>query len=303
MDLRRHVAVLWRFRLVVACGVLLGVVLAVTATFKVTTGGLEWRQTQKFSSDSTLFVTQGGFPWGRATLPESTDALASAAQQARDAQSSNKIPPQTQLFADPGRFSGLASIYSYLVRSRQVIGLIPQHPKQDQITAEPFMTNPGSSGEALPVIGLRTQADTPQEAVTLNNATVKALVGYIKRQQDVNNVPDKQRVEIAVLNEAGPAFVSVGRSMTGAIVALLLCSILAVAVSYVLENLFPRWDQSDEFDTPVLFSPEPTLNGHAFHDADADGDDGDDGDDVKTAAKPARIPVGSGPRSRPRRSE
>lgn len=247
MDLRRHAAVLWRFRVIVACGVLLGIASAVTATFKISTDGLTWRQQEQYASDSTLFVTQGGFPWGRATLPGSTpDEIAAAAAQARAQQGAGKAPVQLERFADPSRFSGLASIYSYLVRSRQVLSRIPQHPKQEQITAEPFMTAPGSAGETLPVIGLRAQADSPPAAQELNNATIKALTDYIKEQQDANDVAANQRVEITVLNTAGPAFVAVGRSMTGAIVALLLCSILAIAIAYMLENLFPRRGRGED---------------------------------------------------------
>src|SRR3954470_12717503 len=83
MNLRRHLNVLRRFRVIVAGGVVLGIALGVLAIFKVSTGGLEWRSTQTFQSTSTLNVTQLGFPDGRVVLAD-TNATGQAATDPTD---------------------------------------------------------------------------------------------------------------------------------------------------------------------------------------------------------------------------
>ena len=69
MNLARHAAVLWRFRAVTAGGLLLGIVLAVLASYKISPTGLKPRGTSTYSSQSQLLVTQPGFPEGRVVLP------------------------------------------------------------------------------------------------------------------------------------------------------------------------------------------------------------------------------------------
>ena len=69
MDLARHAGVLWRYRWVTAGGILLGIVLAVLASYQVTTSGLEPRGSSTYTSESQLLVTQVGFPEGRSVLP------------------------------------------------------------------------------------------------------------------------------------------------------------------------------------------------------------------------------------------
>jgi hypothetical protein len=72
MSLARHAHVLWRFRAITAAGLLLGVVLAVLASYRLTLNGgvsLQARGTSSYSSASQLLVTQPGFPEGRVVLP------------------------------------------------------------------------------------------------------------------------------------------------------------------------------------------------------------------------------------------
>ena len=129
MELSRHAQVLWRFRVIIVAGVLAGLVLAIGTLFSVSSSGLKWREQLEYKSSSTLFVTQPGFPWGRANLPTASDGAPASAT----------APDQN--FAEPARFAGLASIYSFLVRGEEVRALIPGHPSDAQIAAEPFVSS------------------------------------------------------------------------------------------------------------------------------------------------------------------
>jgi hypothetical protein len=234
MDLRRHLEVLTRFKALIACGILAGAVFAVLTTFRVSWDGapsVNWRKPAVYQSDSVLFVTQRGFPWGRANLP-TDDAGAAAASPNRDLAQS---PDQN--FADPSRFSGLASIYSYLVKSEPVRRLIPGRPSSGAIAAEPFLENQSGNGGALPLIGLSTTAADPVAAQRLNQNTIAALLRYLRTEQNNSQTPREARAEVEVINPPAEATVVQGHAMTGAIVVLLLCLLASVALSYVLENL------------------------------------------------------------------
>src|SRR3954465_12704867 len=111
MNLRRHLNVIRRFRVIVAGGVVLGIALGTLAVFKVSTSGLEWRSTQTFQSTSTLNVTQQGFPDGRVILAPSTSSDPNA-----EATTEEKTKDGDQ-FADPGRFANLAITYAYYAQS------------------------------------------------------------------------------------------------------------------------------------------------------------------------------------------
>jgi hypothetical protein len=234
MDLRRHLEVLTRFKALIACGVLAGAVFAMLTTFRVSWDGrptVDWRKPAVWQSDSVLFVTQRGFPWGRANLPTADSEAAGASQNPDLSQNAD------QNFADPSRFSGLASIYSYLVRSEPVRRLIPGRPSQAAIAAEPFLENNNGNGGALPLIGLSTKAADPVAAQRLNHNTIAALLTYLHTEQVNSQTPREARAEVQVINPPGAATLAKGHALTGAIVVLLLCLLASVALSYVLENL------------------------------------------------------------------
>ena len=74
MDLNLYFRVLRRFRVLVGVGFVLALVLAMLAFVRVgfSEGSLDvtYRQSEVWASTSTVFVTQAGFPLGRATFDE-----------------------------------------------------------------------------------------------------------------------------------------------------------------------------------------------------------------------------------------
>ena len=83
VDFQLYARVLWRFRLLVVCGLLLATTLALLSVVRVSPDGLKYRQTELWSSTTRLIVTQQGFPWGR-LLAEDPSLSAEAAAQPRD---------------------------------------------------------------------------------------------------------------------------------------------------------------------------------------------------------------------------
>src|SRR5919201_4433245 len=114
MDLPLYLSVLWRFRLLVGGGFLAAILLSLLAIVRISPSSphLAYRQSQEFSSQSILFVTQQGFPWGYAAPPTVTPGQTPPTDAATEA----KLLGAKQ-FADPNRFPSLAVLYSYLAMS------------------------------------------------------------------------------------------------------------------------------------------------------------------------------------------
>jgi hypothetical protein len=240
MDLARHAGVLWRYRWVTAGGILLGVVLAVLASYKVTTGGLEPRGSSTYTSESQLLVTQAGFPEGRSVLPTPppTDGLTPQPSE-------NDKELQ---FADPSRFMTLADLYSTLIVSDEARSLIPEKPSASQIIASPL---PAVSGvPVLPIIELTTTANTAAGAQALNTHTADALRKLLKDRQAKADITPAQSVQIQTVNAPSAGALTGRPSHAGSIIALLLCLIGTVAVTHLLEMLRTR--REDDLDNVDL---------------------------------------------------
>ena len=224
MNLARHIQLLWRFRRVVATGMLIGLVLAFLAAYKVPS--MERRGSETWSAESDIFVTQSGFPWGRVTLGDTTTGSVTDGDD------------ESTPFADPARFSTLALLYSNLALYYVVRNSLPERPSQAQISTR--VLDATGNAAFLPIIKLTTVSNTAPGAVQLNEHLIEGLTRYLERQQREANTPTNERVQLSVLNEPKGATLMVGRSMTLPLLAFMLCLLAAIAVAHVLENLRPR---------------------------------------------------------------
>jgi hypothetical protein len=235
MDLRRHLQVMWRFRRIVAGGFILAVVVAVLASFQVSTSGLSWRSEQTFTSTSTLFVTQSGFPWGRVTLPTASLTPSTGGAPANEGGASTTTGQERREYGAPERFSDLAVVYSFIARSDQVRDLVMPRPQPDQIVISPVI-NP-TTGAALPLLLNETHAFDQETAMRLNEGVIDALRSYLAKEQEASDIPASQRVRVQVLNPPTPVGVTEARTYMGSVVAFILVLAAAVALAYLLENV------------------------------------------------------------------
>jgi hypothetical protein len=242
VDLSRHLAVLWRFRVVTAIGVLAAIVFAVLAAYQPTSHGLEKRGESTYSSASRLLVTQAGFPEGRVVLP---------APPLGEEQT-----PDSVGFADPARFMALADLYTKLILSDEVRRRIPEHPTPAQVDASPIESVSGAP--ILPIIELTTTASSSAAARELNVHTVTALQGLLKRRQATNDIPVGERVQISVLNRPSPGLLTASPTHTASILALLLCLIGTLAVTHLLEAIRLRREGPLEDEVAFDWSLDPS---------------------------------------------
>jgi hypothetical protein len=237
MDLALYLRVLWRFRLLVLGGFVLAFLLAFLAMFRVSPLGspkIAYREHQVFQADTTLLVTQAGFPEGRTVLP--TNPTAPAGKQGIQ-------------YADPGRLASLAVVYAQIANGDVVQQRLASTPsvrsilssKTSSMQAAPPQTDP-SSGGVLPLVDIQGLADTPHDAALISTTGAAVLGRYIANEQRTANIPTNQRVSLSVLRlpARNKIQVVVKRKKTLPIVIFLTVLVAAIFAAFFLENLRPR---------------------------------------------------------------
>jgi hypothetical protein len=255
MNLARHATVLWRFRRVTIAGVLLGIVLAVLASYRVSSSGLTPRGTETWSAVSSILVTQAGFPEGRVTLPEKQIDTAVTAD-GQNAVESDAEPKDQVEFADPARLSGLGDLYSKFLTSDEVLSRVKgMRVAPAQVQASPFASSQG--GLLLPVVQLTTLGPDAKTAQRTNLAVYKALLGFLDQRAEANDIPPAKRVELKILNSPQVTLMS-GRKPTMSVLALMLVLLGTLAVTHLLEALRNR-RQNAELATIVDWDPPAAV--------------------------------------------
>jgi len=215
VDLALYLRVLWRFRLIVACGLVIAFGLAVLSIVKVSFDGgpkLVYRESPQYASDARLNVTKAGFPIGR--VPSATDP-------------------------DTSQFPQFAIDYAQLITSDAVLRLIAPNGKLHGVVKANALVDP-NTGSALSYILVRGISSTPRSAIALSERASRALQVYIQREQGKNAIPLSRRTALVFTNHAGPPVLLQGRSKTRPIFVFLAVMIATMGLAFILENLRPR---------------------------------------------------------------
>jgi hypothetical protein len=235
VDLALYARVIWRFRLIVAVGLLLAVVLAlfsfVKVGFKDGSPTLSYRQAETWASEEKLLVTQRGFPWGRTVFPGSV--------------TSTQVPgvtaPGSGVFANSSRFTELAIFYAQLANSDAVRAIAASRRlPRGSFFARPAVNPNSLGGGALPIIAISGVAATPKAAIKLSTRGSEAFKKYLSSRQRAASIPDSQRVEVQTINRAGTVQILSGRSKTPPIVVFIAVMMAALGITFILENVRPR---------------------------------------------------------------
>jgi capsular polysaccharide biosynthesis protein len=235
MDLHRHIRLLWRSKLLIAAGAIVGILLGVLASYKISGSGLELRKTPIYTAQTKLMVTQNGFPWGRTTLPgTATSTVPNSGKEAGDSSASSDSSVN---FADPGRLSTLAWMYSHFLMGDQVKAMIKNPPADMTIDAAPITAGGNLSAGALPLIGLTITTADPKAAQRLTREVPQALEEYLTKEQNASKTPAGDRVEITTVNRSPFAMAGKSKAMMMSLVIFMMGVAAAVALAYILENL------------------------------------------------------------------
>lgn len=239
MDLRRFIAVVWRFRLLLAFGLLLAVVLATITMFRVVMDGtpkLVHRQDNTWLSASTMLVTQSGFPWGRAILDETIKGTDGEGE-----------PGEIGRFADPARYSGLAALYSRLAVADEVRAQVQRRSGPGQ-HYDADVVQEANSQTVLPMIYIKGYGPTPQAAEDVANRASLVFRRYLRDLQDRSRILPEKRVEVSVTQKAGASELFEKRSTVRPIMLFLLVMMAFLALAFTLENLRPRELRDEQRD-------------------------------------------------------
>ena len=229
MDFRMYARVLWRFRLIVAAGFVLALLLAVLSIVRIGPGGVSYRHSQLYSTTMRLLVTQRGAPEVRLYSQKPVTSSSPTGESADPT-----IP-----VADPNRFNTLALLYAQFATSDPVRRLTMSKGRiPGQVIATALRDS--DSGVMLPLIDLTAISTSRRNAVMLAHNNAAALDGYVSDEQRTNNVPVSDRAMLRTIVAPRPPQVYQPRSKTMAIVVFLAVMLAAIGVAFVLENLRPR---------------------------------------------------------------
>jgi len=244
MDLSLYLRTFWRFRVLVVFGFALAVVLGLLSFAKIdVAGGLDvsYRDSEEWSSSSTVFVTQEGFPLGRSIYDEVIKVGPGNDQSATS---------YVQRYADPSRFASYAYLYARLVSSDLLERRMERvKPLEGKVSASAGVDarNPGI---VLPIVEIHGLAASAGQAQATAARATRALAAYVKQEQAANKIAPSRRIILRVLDNPSPPVLLVARSKTRPVFVFLAVLIALAALVFILENLRPRLRavQDDEIE-------------------------------------------------------
>ena len=243
MDTRLYLSILWRFKPLVAAGLLLAIPLAVLSFAKVSFAGgspsLKYRQAQTWQSEAVLFVTQRGFPWGT-TTPQY--------QPANPTEGLPAVPT-----ADANRLSSLAVLYAQLATTHQVQRLMRHLPaKATDVSVTTIPAPPYSNPAILPLISVKGLGTSSSRAAALAADQARAIIAYVGRNQQAAGTPTAKRVLVQEVQFPLPKLATVvgKRGKTLPIIVFLAVMIATLGLVFVLENMRPDDGAVRAIETP-----------------------------------------------------
>jgi hypothetical protein len=227
MDLGLLARVIWRFKPLAALGLVAAVVLAILSTAAVSFPGgrltLKYRNPVIYTAQARILVTQSGFPWGRTILPSSPQTPS---------------PSTTNPgYADPSRFSTLATFYAQLVNGDRIQREVVR-PQQKQLLFGAVEID-RTENQALPFVDVTAFAPSAVTARRLAENGTRALQSLVAQQQTQANIPDDQRVLLQILQQPTKVKVAEPRKKTVPVVVFMTVLIATLGALLALENLRP----------------------------------------------------------------
>jgi hypothetical protein len=238
MDLGVYLKIFWRFRVILAIGLMFAALagLITTARLVISDGvpKLEARQPVEYQSGSTLLVTQKGFPWGRAVLDEMVQVPGNEGK-----------PAYVPRFGDGGRYSGLASLYAELAKSDSVMTEVSKRSAPDQ-RYETNVPREPQLGTPMPLVQIVGYGSSRESAIDVTQRATDGFQRFMSRQQRTNDIASDKAVELVVIQEPSQAKVFAGRSLVKPIFVFLAVMMVFLALTFALENLRPRREGAPE---------------------------------------------------------
>ena len=214
MDLALYTRVLWRFRILVGVGILVGILFAASSYYRIGLDGvkptLSPRKAETWQGSSTIFLS-----------------------------STQKVQP----YVDPGRYTGLAPLYAQFANSDPVKQLTTARcgGSASSFTAIPAADTSYGAISPLPMVNIFGVGPTPAVAIRNSECATDAFLAYIQDQQVQSQIPKNQRVKMTVIKSAAsnPPQLVVPRKKTLPVVVFMAILFATIGLAFILENARP----------------------------------------------------------------
>jgi hypothetical protein len=242
VDLNLYFRVLWRFKVIVAAGLLLAFALAFLSYASVRFDGfppsVKYRDAEKWESLATIGVASQSFEPGSVLTPELRSFLEAPRAGDPTAEAGGQKPD-----IDPAKLTSFARLNEITVQAMALAtsdAVKRIMAKQGRINGV-LQTFPVTAGDSLvPFITFSAIAASPKAALALNERHVAAFKTFFSERQRQAGIQADERVVIETVNAPQSPTLLEGRKKTRPIIIFLTAMIAVLGLCFVLENLRPR---------------------------------------------------------------
>jgi hypothetical protein len=242
MDLPLYLRVLWRFRVLVAAGLLLAVALACFSYVNVDLNGgkphFSYRDSEQWESLATIAITSQRFNAGSIVDPETRSLFEAPPADAEEARRAFADADPSE-FANLSYLNQLTTVLMPLATSDAVFRII-RNDGGGEIRGA-LQTFPVTAGDSLvPMITFSAIATSPQEALSLARRHTAAFKEFVTQRQNADEIPELERVVVQDVRQPQRPVLLEGRKKTRPIIVFLTVMTAVLGLAFVLENMRPR---------------------------------------------------------------
>ena len=236
IDLGLYFDVLRRHRLLVMSGFVVALALALFSYVRVSADGLTYRNSEVWSNEATLQLSDPSYPELRSQLPPTSD---------------------------PNRFLALVDQYAEFatsdavmrsLRNQRLVGRRADPSGVAGITAT-SVASP-VNGSITPLLKITGTASSPAEATRLTIRATDTFIEVAKGRQVQAKIPESQRIELRIVKRSGVPKLTAPRSKTTFIILLLAGLTVTVAAAFIRENRRQAASRTSEPDATSVFDLE-----------------------------------------------
>jgi hypothetical protein len=228
LDLSLLGRAVWRYKWLAVLGIVVAIVLAGISVARVHVRhgsvSVTYRQSQKWTSTSTVWVTQNGFPLGRTVYDQCFGKATPSA------------PSCVPKLVDPTSLGGRTPLYASLVSSDEVKQIMLESgPVRGTVVGFP-VTAPNNQNFLLPFFGVSGIATSPAGARSLAERAATAMLAFVQQQQAASDTPAAKRVVLKIVQHANPPVLTNPRSKTRPVAVFLATLLVVLGLILLLEN-------------------------------------------------------------------
>jgi hypothetical protein len=266
VDMSRIFSVLWRSKWLFATGLIVAVLAAVTAGYRVENGSLEPRAERSFTASTLVMLSGAGIPLYQAEAASPAAQAGVAAPREQD-------------------LSTAAVMFAYIISGSTIRDEVAEQigalSPEESISAVQRTTQPSGSERFpgrlnLPIVEIQGTASTPERAAQLAETATASFRDYVTEQQEAASLDPDARVVLADIRDAVVAENDVSNTLAP-LIAVWLGTLLAfIALIFILDNARrtritsprrsakdPASTETDEAHQPALFPDLEPIDGAA----------------------------------------